>query len=224
MNSNIVELNGGHRHQPIKKVRIYEAADKFAVGTHGCSKKKFVEADKGTNLFFAVYETKTTDDETGEVTTSRSYATIPLKVVIDRMKRKLSPAPENADGIAPSFVLSPNDLVYVPTEQERKTGEVELPLKRDRIYKFVSSSDTDAYFCPYSAASVLLDIKKEQASKFCLTDDKVTNELGLGSTLSKCSRVISNSAMWKKEPEPLIKELCIPLSVDRLGRIELREY
>ncbi len=213
MNSNIVELNDGHRHQPIKKVRVYEAADKFAVGTHGCSKKKFVEADKGTNLFFAVYETKTTDDESGEVKTSRSYATIPLKVVIDRMKRKLSPAPENSDGTAPSFVLSPNDLVYVPTEQERNSGIVELPLKLDRVYKFVSSSKNRADFIPYSISNVIFSVKKEEANVFCNKGDVVVDELGVGSPKSKNERAVSGE---------MIKEICIPLSVDRLGHIKLR--
>lgn len=213
MNSSIVELNNGHRHQPIKKVRVYETADKFAVGTQWCSKKKFVEADKGTNLFFAVYETKTTDDKTGEVKTSRSYATIPLKVVIDRMKRKLSPAPENGDGVAPSFVLSPNDLVYVPTELERKNGNVELPLKRDRIYKFVSSAKKQAAFVPYSAANVIFSMKKDLAEAFCVVDNVVVNEFGCGSPQSKNERAVTGE---------MIKEVCIPLSVDRLGRIKFR--
>ena len=48
MNKNIVELNGGKFHQPILKVRVYEKADKFAVGQKGNKNVKFVEAAKGT--------------------------------------------------------------------------------------------------------------------------------------------------------------------------------
>lgn len=54
MNRNIVELNGGKKHQPIYKVRVYIKADKFAVGQTGNKKKKFVKTAKGTNLFFAI--------------------------------------------------------------------------------------------------------------------------------------------------------------------------
>ena len=50
MNKNIVALNNGKWHQPIYKVRVYEKADKFAVGQTGNKSSKFVEAAKGTNL------------------------------------------------------------------------------------------------------------------------------------------------------------------------------
>ena len=58
MNQKISDLNDGKWHQPIYKVRVYEKADKFAVGTAGNKGRKYVEAAKGTNLFFAVYESE----------------------------------------------------------------------------------------------------------------------------------------------------------------------
>ena len=55
MNKYIQELNGGKKHQPIYKARVYETlGNKFAVGQTGNKKDKYVEAAKGTNLFFAV--------------------------------------------------------------------------------------------------------------------------------------------------------------------------
>ena len=87
MNKNILTLNNGKWHQPIYKVRVYEKADKFAVGQTGNKSSKFVEAAKGTNLFFAVYETEQEDKVTGKMVRKRTYATIPLNVVIDRQKR-----------------------------------------------------------------------------------------------------------------------------------------
>ena len=78
MNKNIIELNDGKGHQPIYKVRVYEKADKFAVGQTGNKSAKYVEAAKGTNLFFAIYETEQEDKNTGEIIKKRSYATIPL--------------------------------------------------------------------------------------------------------------------------------------------------
>ena len=66
---------------------------------------KYVEAAKGTNLYFGVYQGKD----------KRSFATIPLNEVIERQKQGLSSVPEyNEKGAPLLFSLSPNDLVYVP--------------------------------------------------------------------------------------------------------------
>lgn len=66
-------------HLPIFKVRVYETiGNKFSVGVKGNKKDKYVEAAKGTNLFFAIYV-----DENG----IRSYETIPLNIVIERLKQ-----------------------------------------------------------------------------------------------------------------------------------------
>ena len=107
---------GGH--QPIRKVRTYEKADKFIVGTKGNKSSKFVEAAQGTNLYFAVYESEIMDAKSGELVKKRKYATIPLNVVIERLKQNLSPVPIDENGNEPIFVLSPNDLVYVPRKDE----------------------------------------------------------------------------------------------------------
>ena len=185
MNRNIVSLNGGKYHQPIHKVRMYEKADKFAVGQTGNKNSKFVEAAKGTNLFFAVYEEETVDRNTGEVMKKRSYRTIPLNEAIGKMKRGL-PLDEDA-----AFVLSPNDLVYVPTEEERKAGRVNVPIDRERIYKMVSSSKFQVYFVQERVASSIQD-------KFEF------------SPLNKMERAITGE---------MIKETCVPIKVDRLGDI-----
>lgn len=193
MNQNIVSLNNGKMHQPIYKVRIYEKADKFAVGEKGNKKSKFVEAAKGTNLFFAIYESIKENNETGEVIRKRTYNSIPLNVVIERLKKGLSPAPEDNEGRLPSFVLSPNDLVYLPTEDELKTGKVSEPLNRDRIYKMVSCTGNRAFFVPFSVASTIVDkVEYSSMNKVELTDDRIS-----------------------------IKEFCVPIKVDRLGLINL---
>src|SRR5690606_27561062 len=112
MNQNIELYNDGKRRQPIYKARIFEVGSKFPLGQTGNKKAKYVEAAKGSNLFFAIYQ-----DEKGK----RSFETIPLNVVIERQKQGLGPAPEiNEKGDRLLFYLSPNDLVYVPTEEERE--------------------------------------------------------------------------------------------------------
>ena len=135
MNRNIKALNDGKFHQPIYKVRWYEKGDKFAVGQNGNKPKKFVEAAKGTNLFFAIF-----CNEQGV----RSYLTIPLNVMIDCQKQFGAKWKDNIEqhlkGIYPDycdknllFMLTPNDLVYLPISGTNK-------IDQERIYKVVSFS------------------------------------------------------------------------------------
>lgn len=194
MNRNIIELNNGKFHQPILKVRVYEKADKYAVGQQGNKKKKYVEAAKGTNLFFAIYAEENIDEKTGDIGIMRTYDSIPLNVVIDREKRGLSPAPENENGTKPKYVLSPNDLVYVPNEEERETGRICEPLDKERIYKMVSCTGKECHFVPYSSAKPIYD-KVEYFS------------------LNKMGRALTGE---------MIKEICIPISINRIGEITLR--
>ena len=191
MNRNITQLNGGKPHKPVYKVRIYEKADKFAIGTKGNKADKFVEAAKGTNLFFAVYQKEETDSKTGETIMKRVFDTIPLKTVIDRLKNRQTPAPEEKDGAKLLFVLSPNDLVYLPTEDEVKDGTIKRPLDKRRIYKMVSCTGTRLYGIPYNIASSIID-------KYEFT------------TLNKVEFTDTKES---------IKETCIPIKVDRLGNI-----
>lgn len=195
MNKNIVELNNGKYHQPIYKVRVCEESDsKFAVGQKGNKVSKFVEADKGTNLFFAVYEKEEQDKATGKTIRKRTFETIPLQDVISLAKKRLPPAPEELKGSRLKFVLSPNDLVYVPTAEELESGNINRPLDRSRIYKMVSSSGGQCFFIKSTVANVVVD--------------KVEF-----SPLNKMERAVTGE---------MIKEVCIPLDVDRLGNINIK--
>jgi CRISPR-associated endonuclease Csn1 len=182
MNEHIEEFNGGKPHQPILKVRVSETlGEKYPVGYGSNKDKKFVEAQKGTNLYFAVYE-----DKDG----NRNYKSIPLYLAAERMKQHLSPVPEvSNNGDKLKFYLSPNDLVYVPEESEQ--NGVIVDLKKDRIYKFVSSTGSEAYFIPCNVATVLMSKVEYQAK---------------------------NKVQFSLESQ-LIKAVCWKLEVDRLGNI-----
>lgn len=182
MNSNIELYNNGKAHKPIKNVRLSEPLGaKYQVGERGAKTKKYVEADKGTNLFFAIYE-----DEEGK----RYYYSVPLREAIERQKQKLSPVPEyNEKGVALKFYLSPNDLVYVPTEEERTMGTCHID--KARIYKMVSSTGCSCYFVPSTFAKVIVDKVELQS-------------------LNKMEKAITDEC---------IKEVCWKLKVDRLGNI-----
>lgn len=187
MNNNIVELNGGKFHQPIFKFRTYEPkGNKFSVGQTGNKTKKFVEAAKGTNLFFGVYQNETL---------KRSYETIPFNLVIERQKQGLTPVPEmNDKGDKLLFYLSPNDLVYVPDQNEKIEDVVFSNLNKeqvDKIYKVVSFTGTQCFLIKQNVAVSIL------------------NKIEF-SALNKMEKDIKGK---------MIKEFCIKLKVDRLGNI-----
>ncbi|HEY9543579.1 MULTISPECIES: type II CRISPR RNA-guided endonuclease Cas9 [Bacteroidales] len=200
MNKNIALYNNGKWHQPIIKVRLMEPLGaKYPVGQSGTKKQKYVEAQSGTNLYFAIYE-----DADGK----RSYKTVPLNEVVERLKQKLSPVEEyNKDGVPLKFYLSPNDLVYVPTDEEKEMHDIKL--QRERIYKFVDSSGTTANFVPHTIASLIYAVDKKTAEQYC-HKDLIQNELGLGSPQSKNQKAMS---------EEMVKAVCWKLVVDRLGNI-----
>ena len=195
MNADIQMLNNGIPHKPIKKVRVYEKAEKFAVGELGSKSKKFVEAAKGTNLFFAIYESISED---GNLV--RSFVSVPLRMVIDCQKADIKHWKQQLDHVLHSkdmvpstaqiiALLSPGDLVYVPTKEEIATKNYSFA--KDRIYCMVSYSGTDCYFISNSIASPIL------------------NKVEFG-PLNKVSRTPSGE---------MIKEICVPIKVDRLGNI-----
>jgi len=186
LNKNIAHYNGGKFHQPIYKVRVFEIGSKFSLGQTGNKKNKYVEAAKGTNLFFAIYQ-----DEKGK----RNYETIPLNEVIERQKQGLSSVPEmDQNGAQLLFHLSPNDLVYVPEEDEKKeiNGTYLKKITKEntnKIYKVVSFTSSQIFFIRQDVA-----ISVVNKAEF--------------SSLNKMERAINGV---------MIKEFCVKLQVDRLG-------
>ena len=186
MNASIKQYNDGKFHQPIRKVRIFELGSKFSLGESGNKKDKYVEAAKGTNLYFAIYESKEG---------KRSYDTIPLNIVIERLKQGLPPVDLKGEN---DFFLTPNDLVYVPNEDEHDDFSVnrQIELTKDKnanIYKVVSFSGNQIFFVRHDIAT------------------SVVNKAEF-STLNKMERAINGT---------MIKEVCVKLKVDRLGNISL---
>ncbi|MDY6318674.1 MAG: HNH endonuclease domain-containing protein [Prevotella sp.] len=158
MNENIQELNGGKLHKPIVKVRKFEPLGlKFNVGEYGTKQEKYVEADKGTNLFFAVYT-----DEDG----NRSYDSIPFNIAVERMKNGLHPAESKLpDGRKLLFTLSPYDLVVLQHDGEWN----------NQLFRFVSSTGNRAFFVPVNVSSPIADkLEYGKSNKIELTDDRLS--------------------------------------------------
>lgn len=194
MNKNILFLNGGKFHQPIFKVRVFEAkGNKFQVGHKGNKKDKYVEAAKGTNLFFAIYK-----DENGK----RNYDSIPFNKVIENQKQGISSVPESKidEKIKQVskllFSLSPNDLVFVPTKEEIDNPKL-VNIKKltkeqvNKVYKMLSSSGNQCFFVKSDVSKSIVD-KKEY------------------SVLNK---------MEKSIDDIMIKECCWKLEINRIGEI-----
>ena len=197
LNRNIANYNEGKSHQPIYKVRVFELGSKFALGYKGNKKHKFVEAAKGTNLFFAIYI-----DENNK----RSYETIPLNEVIERLKQGLTPVPNNNEkGHKLLFHLSPNDLVYVPSIDENRAFSAHdsmslAQIEPNNIYKMVSSTGSECHFVRANIAAL---IKPYDAK----------SKVGEFGSLNKLETTIDNQIR--------IKEMCIKLNVSRIGNMQI---
>ncbi|CAN5498942.1 type II CRISPR RNA-guided endonuclease Cas9 [soil metagenome] len=216
LNKNIKKLNGGKAHHPIYKVRTYEPkGNKFNVGESGNKKDKFVVAADGTNLFFAVYI-----DKKGH----RNYEAIPLNIIIENQKQgaienkkpNVCSVPTiNETGDKLLFFLSPNDLVYLPSEEERENPDL-LSLEKinslqvKQVYKFIDGSGTTANFIPNSSATTIFNLNKKEQEKRGL-NYPIQNEYGVGSPQSKNQKSLDGI---------IIKEFCWKLEIGRLGNIK----
>lgn len=190
MNANIAALNDGHPHMPIKRVRTTEtSALKFAIGQSGPKAAKFVEAEKGTGLFFAIYV-----DEDGR----RSFRPVSFREAVERKRQGLPPAPDELEtGERLLFTLSPLDLVYVPAEGEHVTAD---SLNPKRIYKMVSynTATNQCQFVPQTFAQCIADkieLGPQNKSEYTIQLGKDDGE------------------------RQQIKKVCLKLEVDRLGRV-----
>lgn len=187
LNKNIEQYNDGKYHQPIYKARIFESGSKFVLGETGNKKMKYVEAAKGTNLFFAVYQNKEG---------KRNFETIPLNEVIERLKQGLSPVAQEGKKDRLLFYLSPNDLVYIPSQDERENikslGISNLSKERvENLYKVVSFTGNQIFFVRQDISTPIVN-KAEFSS------------------LNKMERAIDGT---------MIKECCVKLNINRLGNI-----
>lgn len=154
---------------------------------------------RGTNLFFAVYWNA--DKQ------KRVYETIPFNVVIEHQKwrAKLSKVEKTKTPIIPLnplngdflFTLSPNDLVYLPPNEAEENDSKNIDPQN--IYKVVSFTGSECFFIPNYVASL---IKNYEAK----------SKIGEFGSLNK--QEISIDLIVPQR----IKEYCIKIDVNRLGR------
>ena len=104
------------------------------------------------------------------------------------------------------------DLVYLPTKKELENGVDINAIDRKRIYKFVSASGTTADFVPVNSAKTIFTMNKKKQEECFGSKDyfRIQDEYGVGSPQSKNQKAITGE---------MIKEICVPIKVDRLGEI-----
>lgn len=176
-----IDVLNKHRKFPITKVTIKEeSSSKFEIRPGA-----FTEADKGTNLFFVIYESNIDP-------TDRIFESIPLRTVVEAKANK-SDFIEEKQGYH-WFILSPQDLVYMPDFGEVVSNinwKDKKPLS-SKIYKMVSCNKGQAFFIPQAVSKVIVD--------------KVEFD-----SINKVERGLDGR---------MIKQFCIKLKVDRLGNIK----
>lgn len=127
---------------------------------------------------------------------------MPLNIVIDCQKQHQKEWKQALDNVLKEneyvdkdakllFILSPNDLVYVPTNEEIRKGVNVEEIDKSRIYKMVSSSGNQCFFINENVANTI--VNKVEFSALNKMERSITGEM--------------------------IKEVCIPIKVDRLGNI-----
>jgi len=161
---------------------------------------KYMESDAGSIAYFIIYENETTKERTDMYSLSTHKA-------IERIIQG-KPIAEEREGYK-TIILSPNDLVYVPTENEWnriKAGEKNVidwsntKAISERIYKMVKCTGKQCYFIPANISKLIIPYD---------SDNKI-GEIE--------SQNCSENTIFDEE-KISIKQNCIKLTVDRLGNI-----
>jgi CRISPR-associated endonuclease Csn1 len=171
----------------------------------------FYETDKGSNMYFVMYE----NQQTKERSDFRSIAT---HKAIEKIVKgdKIAEDKEGFDKI----ILSPGDLVYMSTKEEReeilKGTEIEKAIDwnnqkhiSNSIYKMTDTTQGKCLFVPHRISSSIID----------------NEELGSGNKSARAwdgkVEYVANSKgkLTREDSGTMIKETCIKLKIDRLGNI-----
>lgn len=175
-----IQMLNRDRKFPIKKVTTIESqGSKFPIRPGA-----YTESDKGTNLYFVIYE-KLNDPS------DRQFASIPLRDVIEA-KSAGETFVEEKHGYR-WFLLSPNDLVYMPDEGEVLDRSF-ANLDPSKVFKMVSCTGRQCFFIHQTVSRVIVD--------------KV--ELG------------SINKEEKAADGRMVKQFCFKIAIDRLGNILIK--
>jgi len=195
--------------KPVSKVTIAE--QKSPESKFG---KQYVETDAGSNAFFIIYE--------NEFTNEREFKSLATHQAIENLKEK-GYLFEDREGYR-TIILSPNDLVYVPTQNERLKIEQGISINdaidwnnkskiSSQIYKMNSCTGTKCEFVPHRFVNQNPIIDKIEFG---------ANNINQRARDGVVTLVPNKNDGFKREDTgTMIKEVCIKLKVDRLGNISI---
>lgn len=164
----------------------------------------YYETDKGAMAYFIIYENEKTKER-------NDFISIPTHKAIEKIIQD-KPIADDREGYK-KIILSPGDLVYVPTkeEQEKIKAGIEISEIIDfnnkkyigkRIYKVVSFTDKDLLCILFNVAKPIIPTNIKNSIK---------GEIDWHNKSPKTMEIEDNT---------IIKDVCIKLKVDRLGNIK----
>jgi len=175
--------------RPITKVTIYEKKDESSKFGN-----RYVEVDAGSNTYFVMYENQRTRERT-------DFHSVPTHKAIEKIVMG-EPIAEDKKGFD-KIILSPGDLVYVPTiAQIEKKDEINWTNKKEiseRIYQVRKFSKKQCYFLKSTVSDLISSYDSN----------------------SKLGEYGSQNLVEKNDDDLKIIDVCIKLKVDRLGNIEI---
>jgi CRISPR-associated endonuclease Csn1 len=206
--------------RPVNKVTIVE---KPKVPESKKFQGRFIEADKGSNTYFIIYENISTKKRLID-----KNASIPTHKAIEYLVKN-RPLAEDRNGYKKIF-LSPGDLTYVPTEDETKKIQegssiieaIDWKNKNTiagRIYQVRKFSGNECYFIKSNIAALVLPYSDNEDDEN--EEDAVESEMQDTQRKKVGEFGSQNLSEYSIDDLPIkIKEVCIKLSVDRLGNIK----
>ncbi|MBL7929867.1 MAG: hypothetical protein JNL47_10420 [Bacteroidia bacterium] len=196
------KLSQKNQNKPIRKVTIMDGELKEELRDNLFG-NKYIETDAGANAYFVIYE----NEKTKERSVMYSIAT---HKIVERIKLNLPVAVAQEGNKV--ILLQPNDLVYVPTNEEWEkliNGEqnvIDWSNRKEitqRIYRVVKSTGKQCFFIPANISKLILPYKNYDG-------DKKFGEF----ESQNCSENTIDGAIQ-------IKQRCIKLRIlDRLGNIK----
>jgi CRISPR-associated endonuclease Csn1 len=222
LNKNIKELNGGKNHKPIYKARLKDAlGTKFPLSEMGQKSSKIVVTAAGSNAYCGVYENHNKE---------RMFYIPTLRETVENLKQGNPPCPsiyhnDKNGEFKLIFVLSPNDLVYVPTEEETLSPSLINfnnlnQEQKNRIYKFRDGSINEKgvvqiNFIPSNWSAMIF--KKTKGSKKIVLENgkELAGEITLTTDKDKSQNSLDGIQ---------IRNVCWKLEINRLGLIRTANF
>lgn len=237
MNDNIEGLNNGKKHKPIYKISSFEIeGEKFNVGELIHKRKRYAETADGANVYCGIYQK---ENEYGNRKAETPKIKDSIQSIINAEEFPLEKTMiVNQKIYDLRFILEPNDLVYLPTEEEieiiKQSGNAQFLLSRitqvstnkKRIFRFNNATKSTLRFTPFTASSPIIQLTnanlkniKQHSQDNGIKNLSIKNEFGGIGDISTITRETVDNRLSNND-DLQIKDYCLKLEVDKLGMVK----